>query len=378
MLIVSLILSGVLLVAVNVTAFRSRSVLRSLWWCGLGVFGLAFCVIAVLPTFLLHAALTLVAGLVCAWVAPRPRVFLATTIVAFLIAYGVTGVPKWLEHDKLKRETASISVEDRLAYEDRPLELPDSPSVGADVHLISMPRNQPGILDKDGGRDWQSNFRERALQQLHEGQVSAFVNSPGFGVGRSFRPTNRDIELPDESPVPIDESGSIPQESAASMLVGGHAALDPTSPDLDSLHRASVLDFAFPQGFGYVKDRSRVYGFRPHRISKTPTEGLAPGSWRFRKLELVSLLKHSKPAVYVSANLPRMSDLHNAPTRPLDAFESAALPRLAKDDLVVHSTDDRLRVLGSIRAAEACLACHAKKQGDLLGAFSYHLDKPGR
>ena len=101
-------------------------------------------------------------------------------------------------------------------------------------------------------------------------------------------------------------------------------------------------------------------------------------SWRFRNLELVSLLKHDEPRVYLSKNLPRMGELRNAPTRPLDAFEAAALPRLAKDDLVVHSTDERLRVLGSIRATQECLACHAKKEGDLLGAFSYTLDRKAR
>ena len=73
-----------------------------------------------------------------------------------------------------------------------------------------------------------------------------------------------------------------------------------------------------------------------------------------------------------------MSELRNAPTRQLDAFESAALPRLAKDDLVIHSNEGRLRVLGSIRASETCLECHAKKKGDLLGAFSYTLDRAAR
>ncbi len=177
--------------------------------------------------------------------------------------------------------------------------------------------------------------------------------------------------------MPIEESESwIPPESAATMSVGGAATLDKKiGLTLESLHHSSVSDFVFPEGFGYVKNRNEVFGFRPHRFSVKPP---ADDSYRFRKVELVSLLKHSKPAVYVSANLPRMSELRDSPTRPLDAFESAALPRLVKDDLVVHSTDDRLRVLGSIRAGEACLACHAKKKGDLLGAFSYHLDKPGR
>ena len=61
-------------------------------------------------------------------------------------------------------------------------------------------------------------------------------------------------------------------------------------------------------------------------------------------------------------------------TRPLDEFESAALPVLERgEDLVKEVKENELRVLGSIRAMKQCLTCHDVQRGDLLGAFTYVL-----
>jgi hypothetical protein len=377
MLIASLVFSCVFLLLVNLTAFRSGSILPALPWCALPLAG--YFLMPLLLPFMLQAAMTLAAGLVCARLAPRPRVFLATTIGAFVLAYAIIGVPIWIEFESWKRQNGPTSVADRLDYEAHPLRLPESPTVGADVRLVSFRTSSESPFDEKGdlaqapraGRD----MRARALQRLHDEQVSVFVNSPGFGVMRGSRPLSRWLGLPEEAPVPFEYPESVvPPESRA--LEGGAASLDDAmSSQIEGLHRSSASDFAYPAGFGYVKERTQVFGFRPHRFSAPPQP---IDSWRFRNVELVSLLKHGKPAVYVSDNLPRMSELRHAATRTLDAFEAAALPRLAKDDLVVHATGERLRVLGSIRAGEACLACHAGKEGGLLGAFSYTLDRPAR
>ena len=337
MLIVSLVLSAVMLVAMNVTAFSTRSILAALPACCLGLVGLGFCMF-VLPALLLHSALTLAAGLLCAWLAPRPRVFLATTVTCFLLAYGSFGVWSWAKLEELRHQSAPETLAERLAYEDRPFRLPDRPKVGEDVRLISLRMEKPIDLEP-----WRfpphSTGRAEALKKLHEDQVSAFVDSAGVGIGRAPRPIRYQVEFPEAPFVPLDEfPSSIPPESEASLLSGGAASLDTkTDRNLQSLHADSVSDFAFPEGFGYVKARERVFGFLPHRFTLRPR---FDGAWRFRTLELVSLLKHAAPAVYVSDNLPRMSELRHAATRPLDAFEAAALPRLAKDDLVVHTTDE--------------------------------------
>ena len=52
--------------------------------------------------------------------------------------------------------------------------------------------------------------------------------------------------------------------------------------------------------------------------------------WAIRTIELVSLLKHPEPMVYLSDHLPRMDELRGARVRPLDAFERESLPALRR------------------------------------------------
>jgi hypothetical protein len=96
--------------------------------------------------------------------------------------------------------------------------------------------------------------------------------------------------------------------------------------------------------------------------------------WQIYRLELVGLLKHKEPAVYLSDFLPRMDQLRKAKTRPPTAFEQRALCQVqAGDDLVVEASANQIRMMGSLRAAKQCLACHHARRGDLLGTFSYQL-----
>jgi hypothetical protein len=93
-----------------------------------------------------------------------------------------------------------------------------------------------------------------------------------------------------------------------------------------------------------------------------------------RTLDLVGLLLHDEPRVYISEELPRMDKLRGAPTRPLDAFERQALRTIEDgDDLVAVRDGPVVRMLGAIRSTKQCLTCHGGERGDLLGAFSYTL-----
>src|SRR6185437_1648341 len=102
------------------------------------------------------------------------------------------------------------------------------------------------------------------------------------------------------------------------------------------------------------------------------TRGTRTGNWLTVRVELVSMLKHDRPMVYVSEYLPNMNELREAPVRDLDPFERQALTALlAGDDLAADHDAGRVRALGSLRAANQCLECHQVKRGALLGAFSY-------
>jgi hypothetical protein len=69
-----------------------------------------------------------------------------------------------------------------------------------------------------------------------------------------------------------------------------------------------------------------------------------------------------------------MDEQRKAKTRPLDSFEIAGLAELRKGQaLVAREQNERLRMLGAIRATQHCTACHDCERGDMLGAFSYVL-----
>ena len=96
-------------------------------------------------------------------------------------------------------------------------------------------------------------------------------------------------------------------------------------------------------------------------------------------MDLIGLLMHEGPVVYISANLPRMNELGTAPTRPLDAFEREGLKSLqAGGELFVRGTAPKARMIGAIRSTKQCLGCHGGGRGELLGAFSYGLRSDGR
>jgi hypothetical protein len=74
--------------------------------------------------------------------------------------------------------------------------------------------------------------------------------------------------------------------------------------------------------------------------------------------------------------LPRMDKLRYAPTRPLTKFEETGMHRLqAGEDLFVRESPNGIRMLGAVRSVSQCIKCHDGERGDLLGAFSYFLQR---
>jgi hypothetical protein len=172
--------------------------------------------------------------------------------------------------------------------------------------------------------------------------------------------------LPDRPPVPQPDylRPSAPPDALLADLRGW----DPGA--MGRLHDDGVLDFVNPRGFGFVKDR-RVAGFQRHGMTKVPSSVAA---WVVAHVELVGLVVHEEPVVYVSANLPRMDDVRTVPTRPLDPFESEALDALrGGEEVYARGAGGSARMVGAIRATRQCVVCHGGSRGDLLGAFCYGL-----
>jgi hypothetical protein len=222
-------------------------------------------------------------------------------------------------------------------------------------------------------------FRERKLEQLHEDTVRAFINQPGFGYARMGGISESDINSRlGNGPPPAQPN---PQVAPAWSFVAGVEGPPPPNEDVIrasflEMHDLGVADFVYPRGFGLIKDRSRVIGFQSHQFSQLPDPG---ERWSLQRLDLIGLVVHDDPVAYVSDSLPRMDELREGRKRPLDAFETNGLAALRKgEELYVRDTAVGLRVLGAVRSARQCIACHGGERGDLLGAFSYAFVKSKR
>jgi hypothetical protein len=262
-------------------------------------------------------------------------------------------------------------------YESMEERLPEPGSASASM-LSSAAGKQLDRLERNG---YSGVWRAHLLKSLHENTVGLFINSPGFGFSRMQRVSEQGLQLmtPDVPPVPQPVPRTSPIDTPKEIVFSSS-----NSATLNDLHFENQLDFANLAAAGYVKDRRHVAGFRPHRISEIPNItvrlALPPERLTLETVDLVGLLRHAEPLAYVSADLPRMDELRTAPTRPLDAFESAALKRILEgEDLITADVGAHVRMLGSIRTVKQCVQCHGGERGDLLGAFSYTFrrDDPG-
>lgn len=230
--------------------------------------------------------------------------------------------------------------------------------------------------------------RERVLgrlARLHATSLRIFEETPGFGTSRVREMQIRKsfIERPELTPIPFSTQ---PEPRPLTKSIWRHledwnfASTTQHSATLSReqrWHVLSVANFVNSPGYGYVPhimgqhyDIEHVWGHQSHGFRFVP----ALNEWCVVRLDLVSLLLHDPPVVYVSENLPMMAELSAAPTRPLNDFELDSLKRLLEGaPLIVAPDSDRLRMMGAIRSGDSCLHCHDVENGRMLGAFSYEL-----
>ena len=279
-----------------------------------------------------------------------------------------------------------------------------------------------------------ATLRSQSLAMLHSDNVRRFITQEGFGIQRFGPPAPSMLELPEAKSVPLDTPPvasakhfddpeiELPTREADYYKLIGKNWIDipekereviamreygkwmrrnnplvlPSPTRLYDVHEESVRNFASRWTNGHVRDIDNVAGFEPHAVSQVPrVDTYAPWQgvsflfngdemkaratkrvWSVTRMQLVSLLKHDKPGVYLSDNLPRMEQLADARTRPLDGFEEGALEKLRRgEDIVTTARTNRIHMLGAVRAAKRCLECHDVHRGELLGAFSYELTR---
>jgi hypothetical protein len=292
---------------------------------------------------------------------------LAISLPALFVGYVLSN------RASLQAEFPLQSIAHRLEYEDRaarrrtPQTPPSAEPLPQEIDERLKHQAHPG------GRWFQ-------LAYLHNASSDDFIASQGFGITRMpIRIRRERILLPPAAPVTLPPAPYIPESTTQPPdlpLADGQSGSAPNKESLLALHDAGAWDFLDPNRTGFAEDRDHVAGFFSHAFTQVPAATDWPGmqAWQIVKLELVSLLKHDEPRVYLSKTLPQMDQLIDAPTRALDQFELRSLPRLRRqEDLVIDESPRQIRMLGALRAGEECRNCHTVDYGQLLGAFSYEL-----
>lgn len=291
--------------------------------------------------------------------------------------------PKKPTVDELRKKYPFESIAGRLDYDPAGAEAfarSDPPPKVTDATLKRLADQEQGMTNQ---AQW--GMRVQSLKLLHSSEAQKFIDRDGFGISRMLVPSYMLLDLPEAPTIPFASVRDADDKETTAGKQSGSKATAPAPKDeeLAGFHQVGISNFLDPNAFGYVQDREHVAGFRPHQFRGMPILPVAgkasPGKseqWAVIRLELVSLLTHDQPCVYVTKAMPRMEDAKIAPTRPLIPFEEKGLKALkAGDDLATESSGDRIRMVGSLRAGKQCQECHEVRRGDLLGAFSWELQR---
>ena len=297
--------------------------------------------------------------------------------------------------EQLRKQYPLESLRQRLAYESRLQTNRPQPKLTA-AATKRLEREEASQLT------YFMSVRRKSLQALHSANAQQFINQSGFGRSRmGFSPSPVYLPTPSPELLPLAQGPRLTPDSTATANIDLPLTDAPTVDNpfqmpsrsgLLDFHVGSRLGFLSPATFGYVKSRDQVAGFASHAFtvmpqlhgskskpknkSRTKADGNQSGSWLIRRLELVSLLVHKTPRVYVSKHLPRMDELSGTETRPLTAHERRGLQQLRSgEDLAVEAAPNAVRMVGSLRATKRCLECHSVQRGELLGAFTYLLQR---
>ena len=293
------------------------------------------------------------------------RRFCITSLSLLLILYGVIATTSAQEFSELLRLYPIESMANRLGDEQQHSK--GLASAGRRLNENELVAWEPEAKLMD----FQAGFRSQFLQHLHEETLFNFVNTSGLGVGRRVLFPHF-LKIPEADPIPFLDTGS----RAGGRTEGAFVRLvvdSPTVDILEKMHHASVVDFVNPKGFGYFMDREHVRGFQPHHFHLMPE---IERVWRVRSVELLGLVMHDEPVVYLSDNLPRMQDLAKGRIDHYQNSEQRGLVMLRSgSDTVAENSSETIHMLGAIRALRSCVACHDVERGQLLGAFSYSLEK---
>ena len=179
------------------------------------------------------------------------------------------------------------------------------------------------------------------LTSLHRHAVMLFIDRNGFGFSRII-PQLTDILGPPKSQGDASTAPAVVE--------------DPMAIRADKDGKDAHFSFA------------RAVGKAAYIPS--PVKGK---TWVVQEVQLVGLVKHPDPVVYLTGGAS-MTPGKDVRTRRPDAFEARALEVIRGGGELVQAEKrgETLRAVSGIYAGRQCSKCH-ERPGEMLGAFSYRL-----
>ncbi len=226
-----------------------------------------------------------------------------------LISFGSKDITPSTENDRLKwtdgsnlinyhvktRAEKEAYAREHLGYVSLVERLPKGKSISPARELSAESKKFWEILDGNLARA--QDERAQLLRAYHEKTRQFFVESPGAGASRTVK-INPDEYLLDDwiiynnDPVQPGAPASFPDKPSE--------PLTRVKPDEEFYfyHDGGLSDFLYPRGFGYVKDREHVAGFKPHGFRHLGVATHERWHWRVQHVQLVGILQHEQPVVY--------------------------------------------------------------------------------
>src|SRR5437868_3778068 len=176
MLIISLVVSAILLIMVDIIAWKNRfPLLGIIIACGCAFFG-QFFIMAAFPALTVQCVCLTVLAIGCRLASSRPSTFIKgsvlLTLTAYLFIWWTLVVP---ERQRFENLRATYPLQDMSVRVPEPKVISKS-AVFFDSNNRRWQETE-NALDRYDGRRW-------ALETLHERSVQEFINSEGFGVTR--------------------------------------------------------------------------------------------------------------------------------------------------------------------------------------------------
>ncbi len=283
-----------------------------------------------------------------------------------------------------------VDISDRIAMPFAPVPLPSKDKKEQDDSIAETIKFNEDVNSKysEASVPWGRTF---SLKRLHDANHERFIRAQGFGMIRmpflgtdhldyaALEDTAFDSRTPNRWNLGIEDD----------LYLNVSQPLQPTDQRTALKQLYSTF---FPEAsLGNTLEKGKSVGFEPHGFRQSvgfklvhdtsPQTGTspqtAPETYELKKLELISILKHSPSRAYVLDHLPRMDQLSSddAVTRELTLFEQRSMERLiAGETLVVDDSGDTLKMVGALRAIDQCNDCHSSQKHDLLGAFTYEFE----